>query len=127
MTTLFTKIIQGDLPSYKVYEDERHFAFLTIEPLTDGHTLLVPRKESVMWTDMTTDEVKEIFSVALTLSQKLKDVFEVPRVALIIAGFEVAHTHLHLIPCHSEEELDFSNARKAELMKLERIHKRIIL
>ena len=76
MATLFTKIIQGELPSYKVYEDDKHFAFLSIEPLTDGHTLLVPKKESATWTDLSADEAKEIFSVALTLSQKLKAIFE---------------------------------------------------
>jgi histidine triad (HIT) family protein len=127
MATLFTKIIQGELPSYKVYEDDKYFAFLSIEPLTEGHTLLIPKKESVTWTDLTADEVKEIFSVALTLGQKLKAIFKVPRVALIIAGFQVEHTHLHLIPCHSEGELDFSLAKRAEHADLERIHKRIIV
>ena len=126
MATLFTKIIQGELPSYKVYEDELHFAFLSIEPLTEGHTLLIPKKETATWTDLTADEAKEIFSVALMLSQKLKTTFEVPRVALIVAGFEVPHTHLHLIPCHSEKDIDFALAKRAEPASLERIHKLII-
>ncbi len=111
MSTLFTKIIQGEIPSYKVYEDDKFFAFLSIMPLTEGHTLIVPKKESESWLDMGEDDTREIFIAAQKIATKLKRVFAVPKVAVIIAGFEVPHTHLHLIPCHSERELDFKNAQ----------------
>ena len=125
MSTLFTKIIQGELPAYKIYEDEKHFAFLSIEPLIEGHTLLVPKREAVIWTDLTQEEATEIFEVALALSKRLKHIFDVPRVGLIITGFQVNHTHLHLIPCRNEEDLNFSHAKKAKPAELEMVQKKI--
>lgn len=112
MSTLFTKILQNELPNFKVYEDEKFFAFLSIEPLTRGHTLLVPKREVDKWTDLIDDEVRELFTVAKKISTTLESVFAVKRVAIIVAGFMVPHVHVHLIPANSEEDLKFENAKR---------------
>ncbi len=120
MSTLFTKIIQGEIPSFKVYEDEKHFAFLTIEPSAEGHTLLVPKREVDKWTDLSAKEIRDIFTIAQTLSKTLETKFKVKRVSLIIAGFMIPHVHIHLIPSNSEEDLNLDNgklATKEELSK----------
>lgn len=126
MSTLFTKIVQGEIPSHKVYEDEKFFAFLTIEPLAPGHTLLIPKKETDKWTDLEEGEVRDIFAVAQKLSQRLENIFEVKRVCVVIAGFMVPHVHIHLIPCNDEKALDFSLAKRASdedlKLTLSRIH-----
>ncbi len=126
MTTLFTKIIQGELPSFKVYENEQHFAFLSTQPLTEGHTLVVPKKEIDTWTDLNDEEVSKLFIVSKKIALHLQGVFQVKRVAIIVAGFMVPHTHVHLIPCNSESELDFSLAKKADFGELEKIQKQIV-
>ncbi len=113
MSTLFTKIIRGEIPSYKVYEDDSFFAFLTIEPLSPGHTLLVPKREVDKWTELTDEEIKAFFIVAKNLAIKLEKKFEVKRVGVIVAGFMVPHVHIHLIPCNEESELNFTTAKKA--------------
>lgn len=126
MSSLFTKIVRGEIPSFKVYEDEDFFAFLSIMPLTDGHTLIVPKKESESWLDMESGDAGALFIAAQKISKKLKIVFHVPKVAVIVAGFEVPHTHLHLIPCQSESELDFSKAKNASKEELSETLMRII-
>ncbi len=121
MSTLFTKILRGEIPCYKVYEDEKHFAFLTIEPSSRGHTLLVPKREVDKWTDLTKEEVQDIFTVAQTLSKTLEKKCEVKRVCLIIAGFLVPHVHLHLIPSNSEEDMKLENGKLASKEELSNV------
>lgn len=121
MSTLFTKILRGEIPCYKVYEDEKHFAFLTIEPSSRGHTLLVPKREVDKWTDLTKQEVQDIFTVAQTLSKTLEKKCEVKRVCLIIAGFLVPHVHLHLIPSNSEEDMKLENGKLASKEELSNV------
>ena len=121
MSTLFTKILRGEIPCYKVYEDEKHFAFLTIEPSSRGHTLLVPKREVDKWTDLTKQEVQDIFTVAQTLSKTLEKKCEVKRVCLIIAGFLVPHVHLHLIPSNSEEDIKLENGKLASKEELSNV------
>ena len=121
MSTLFTKILQGEIPCYKVYEDEKHFAFLTIEPSSRGHTLLVPKREVDKWTDLTKQEVQDIFTVAQTLSKTLEKKCEVKRVCLIIAGFLVPHVHIHLIPSNSEEDIKLENGKLASKEELSNV------
>ena len=121
MSTLFTKILRGEIPCYKVYEDEKHFAFLTIEPSSRGHTLLVPKREVDKWTDLTKQEVQDIFTVAQTLSKTLEKKCEVKRVCLIIAGFLVPHVHIHLIPSNSEEDIKLENGKLASKEELSNV------
>ncbi len=126
MSTLFTKIVRGEIPSFKVCEDEDFFAFLSIAPLTDGHTVIIPKRESENWLEMDEVLAGRLFIAAQKLSKKLKVIFDVPKVAVIVAGFEVPHTHVNLIPCKSESELNFSLARNRTPDELLPIYERII-
>jgi histidine triad (HIT) family protein len=108
MATVFSKIIVGELPARFVYQDDRAVAFLTIEPLRPGHTLVVPREEIDDWLDLPPDLNAHLFSVGQKIGQALKRAFPVRRVGLIIAGLEVPHAHLHLVPFDHMAELQFS-------------------
>lgn len=110
MTTIFTRIIRGEIPGTFVHRDDRCVAFMSINPLTDGHLLVVPIDEYDHWIDMPADLNAHVFDVARTLSRAMHRAFACDRVGLIIAGFEVNHCHLHLIPTKSMQDLDFANA-----------------
>jgi diadenosine tetraphosphate (Ap4A) HIT family hydrolase len=110
MSTIFTKIINGDIPGTFVYKDDVCVAFLSINPIAPGHTLVVPRVEIDEWTDLPTDVSQHVMSVAHRLGQALKISHPCVRVGLIIAGYEINHCHIHLIPTRSMADLDFANA-----------------
>ncbi|MFW0184610.1 HIT family protein [Rothia sp. CCM 9418] len=101
MTTIFTKIMTGELPGHIVYEDDQCAAFLTIEPVNPGHTLVVPREEIDHWVDLPDGLRNHLFAVAQKIAQAQRTVFDSERSALMIAGFEVPHTHLHVYPANS--------------------------
>ena len=108
--TLFTRIIQGQIPGTFVYRDDLCVAFMTISPITAGHVLVVPIDEVDEWTDLSSELSSHLFKVAAQIGQAQKMAFECERIALIIAGFEVPHCHLHLIPSNSMADLNFENA-----------------
>jgi histidine triad (HIT) family protein len=110
VTTLFTKIIDGDIPGRFVWRDDDVVAFLTINPITPGHTLVVPRAEVDHWLDLPTGLAQQCMAVALVIGQAQMAAFSPTRIGLIIAGLEVPHTHLHLIPIDSEGDLSFAKA-----------------
>jgi diadenosine tetraphosphate (Ap4A) HIT family hydrolase len=110
MSTIFTKIINGDIPGTFVYKDDVCVAFLSINPIAPGHTLVVPRVEIDEWTDLPADISQHVMSVAHRLGQALKVSHPCVRVGLIIAGYEINHCHIHLIPTRSMADLDFANA-----------------
>ena len=110
MPTLFTRIIDGEIPGRFVWRDERCVAFLTIAPLQPGHTLVVPIEEVDHWLDLAPDLAAHLFGVAQRIGQAQVEAFGPERVGLIIAGLEVPHTHLHVIPIRSEADLDFGRA-----------------
>lgn len=110
MATIFTRIIEGDIPSRMVWEDEHCVAFLDVRPLAPGHCLVVPRAEVDQWTDLDVESTTHLMAVAHVLGQAQKAVFAPARVGLMIAGFEVPHTHVHVIPIDSMSQLDFANA-----------------
>lgn len=110
MATIFTRIIEGDIPSRMVWEDEHCVAFLDVRPLAPGHCLVVPRAEVDQWTDLDVETATHLMAVAHVLGQAQKAVFAPARVGLMIAGFEVPHTHVHVIPIDSMSQLDFANA-----------------
>ncbi|MGA5302711.1 HIT family protein [Nucisporomicrobium flavum] len=110
MPTIFTKIINGELPGRIVWSDERVAAFLTIAPLTPGHTLVVPRAEVDEWTDLEPDLLGHLMAVSHTIGAALKRAFDAPRVGLIVAGFEVPHAHVHVFPAHDMADFDFARA-----------------
>lgn len=111
MTTLFTRIIDGELPGRFVWADDRAVAFATIAPISDGHVLVVPREEVAQLTDADDDLLAHLVRVAKTVGRAQQAAWDAPRAALLVAGFEVPHLHLHVLPAWGEAELSFSAAR----------------
>lgn len=111
MSTLFTKIIEGSIPGRFVWKDPDVVAFLSIGPLADGHTLVVPRQEVDRWTDAPADLLAKLTTVAQTIGRAQVEAFGAARAGLIIAGFEIHHLHLHVWPSNSEAEYDFKRAQ----------------
>jgi diadenosine tetraphosphate (Ap4A) HIT family hydrolase len=111
MTTLFTQIIDGDIPGRFVWADDVAVAITTIAPITDGHTLVVPRAEIVEITQAPADVLAHLTHVAQVVGQAQQAAWSSPRVALLVAGFEIAHLHLHVLPAWDESSLTFANAR----------------
>jgi histidine triad (HIT) family protein len=110
MATLFTRIITGELPGTFVHQDEHCVAFMTISPISRGHLLVVPRLEIDQWTDLPDEISQHCFSVAKRIATAQKLALGCTRVALIIAGFEVPHCHIHVIPAESIDDVSFTNA-----------------
>ena len=110
MPTIFSRIIAGDIPGTFVHRDERCVAFLSINPLAHGHTLVVPIAEIDHWVDMPADLSAHLFAVAHRIGRAQKDAFGCDRVGVIVAGYEVPHTHIHLVPTHDMSQLNFANA-----------------
>ncbi|MDJ0313038.1 HIT family protein [Arthrobacter sp. H35-D1] len=108
MSTLFTKIINGEIPGRFIWQDEDCVSFLTVGPLTDGHALVVPRLEVDKWTDAAPELVAKLMAVAQTIGRGQVAAFGAPRAGLTIAGFEVEHLHVHVFPAYSMENFDFS-------------------
>ena len=107
MPTLFTRIIDGDLPGRFVWSDDRAVAFLTIAPLTAGHTLVVPRAEVDDWTDLEPPLLAHVMTVSRTIGAAVKRAFGAPRAGLVVAGFEVPHAHVHVFPAWQMSDFDF--------------------
>jgi len=113
MPTLFTRIIEGEIPGTFVWKDDRCVAFLSINPLRRGHTLVVPRMEIDHWIDCPPDLSAHLFTVARDIGAALQRAFRPARVGLMIAGLEVPHLHLHLVPIDTVHDLDFANAARS--------------
>lgn len=107
MATIFTKIAAGEIPSYKCAEDEHFYAFLDINPVAKGHTLVIPRKEVDYVFDMEDDELASFELFAKKVAQAIKTAFPCKKVAQVILGLEVPHAHIHLLPMNSEADVDF--------------------
>jgi diadenosine tetraphosphate (Ap4A) HIT family hydrolase len=109
MATVFTKIINGELPGRFVYEDDEVVAFLTIEPMTQGHTLVVPRAEIDQWQDIDEAVLGRIMSVAQLVGKAVCRAFDADRAGVIIAGLEVPHLHVHVFPTRSLSDFGFAH------------------
>lgn len=110
MTTIFTRIIDGQIPGTFVWEDDRCVAFLSINPLRPGHTLVVPRREIDHWLDCPPDLREHLMSVAQTIGRAIQAEWKPEKVGMMIAGLEVPHLHIHLVPIWGVSDLDFANA-----------------
>ena len=110
MPTVFSRIISGELPGHFVHRDERCAAFLSIAPLQPGHTLVVPVDEVDDWTDADPDLLGHLIAVARTVGRAQHRVYRPVKVGMMIAGLEVPHLHLHVVPIATVTDLDFSNA-----------------
>lgn len=109
MSTVFTRIIEGELPGRFVWKDEQCVAFLSIGPLTHGHTLVVPRAEVDRWTDAEPDLVAHLMTVAQAIGKVQVEAFGARRAGVMIAGYEVPHLHVHVWPSNSLEDFDLDS------------------
>ena len=110
MTTIFTRIIDGQIPGTFVHKDEACVAFMSINPLADGHVLVIPRDEVDHWVDLSPYIASHLFEVSHRISRALSVAFPCEKVGLIMAGYEVNHSHIHLIPTTHMGQLSFANA-----------------
>lgn len=111
MPTIFTKIINGEIPCYKVAEDDRYFAFLDINPLKTGHTLVVPKQETDYIFDLDDEKLSGLIIFSKKIAAGIKAAFPCNRIGIAILGLEVPHAHIHLIPMDSMEDINFKNPK----------------
>ena len=111
MASIFSRIVAGEIPSYKVAENEKFYAFLDIAPLAKGHTLVIPKREVDYFFDLEDDELQEMIVFAKQIAKKIKANTECKKVATVVLGLEVAHAHIHLIPMNTEKDVDFSGEK----------------
>ncbi len=109
--TIFSKIIAGEIPSYKIAENARFFAFLDIFPLREGHTLVVPKLEVDKFFDVPDDYLAEMLLFARPIAQAIEKAFDCNRCGLSVVGLEVPHAHLHLVPIDSADDLNFTRSK----------------
>ena len=107
MASIFTRIVNGEIPSYKVAEDDRFYAFLDINPLAEGHTLVIPKVEVDYIFDLDQETYQSLFAFARKVAIAQKSVIPCRRIGMAVLGMEVPHTHIHLVPLNSEGDLDF--------------------
>lgn len=110
MSTVFTKIIDGEFPGTFVWRDDLCVGFMSINPMAAGHVLVVPIEEIDHWVDASAELAAHLFSVARTIALAQRSAFDCERIGIILAGYEVPHTHVHVIPTSSMDELAFANA-----------------
>ena len=111
MSSIFTKIIKNEIPSYKIAEDDKHLAFLDAMPLVKGHTLVIPKQETDFIFDLENEEFKNLWSFAQTVAKKLQKTYPDKRIAVAVIGLEVPHAHIQLIPISKMEDMNFKNVR----------------
>ncbi len=107
MVSVFSKIAVGEIPAYKVAEDENYLAFLDINPVVPGHTLVIPKRETDYIFDIPDDELAGLILFAKRVAASIKENLDCKRVAVVVLGMEVPHAHIHLIPINSESDVDF--------------------
>ena len=111
MTSVFSKIVQGEIPAYKVAEDDRFLAFLDIHPLAEGHTLVIPKKETDYIFDIEDGEYADLFLFAKKVAVAIGKVVPCERIGVAVIGLEVRHAHIHLVPINSIYDLDFKKPK----------------
>lgn len=107
MASIFSRIAAGEIPSYKVAEDDKHYAFLDINPVAKGHTLVIPKREVDYIFDLSDDELAELHVFAKKVAKALGKAVPCQRVGVAVMGLEVPHAHIHLIPISRESDMDF--------------------
>lgn len=111
MATIFSKIVAGEIPSYKVAEDEQFYAFLDINPLVKGHTLVIPKREVDYFFDLTDEEIGAMQVFAKKVALAIKKAYPCVKVGQAVLGLEVPHAHIHLVPMQKERDMLFSNPK----------------
>lgn len=125
MPTLFTKIINGEIPCHKILENERFLAFLDIRPINPGHALVIPKKEIDYIFDADDDLLAGILVFAKKAARMIEEAVECKRIGIMVAGLEVPHAHIHLIPIHAIRDLNFANAKDANQEDLAQLAEKI--
>lgn len=126
MSSVFTKIINNELPAFRIFENDKVISFLTIEPINLGHTLVIPKTEVDHWMDVGDDEYFEVYKQARIIAKAIKKATDSPRVAQAVVGLEVPHFHLHLIPMWNPSDLDFKKSSPSTTQEMEMMQKKII-
>ena len=126
MASVFTKILSGELPSYKIYEDEMIFSFLALDQVNLGHTLIIPKKEIDHWIDVPEKDYLHVQQMALKIGRSIQKVTECRKVFQTVIGLEVPHFHLHLIPGWQMSDLNFARAKRHSDIEMKEIQKKII-
>jgi histidine triad (HIT) family protein len=108
MATIFSKIINGEIPSFKIAENENFLAFLDIQPLALGHTLVIPKRETDYIFDMESEEYAEMWKFAQVVAKKIKTKIDCKRIGVAVIGLEVAHAHIHLVPINNVNDINFA-------------------
>jgi len=111
MGTIFTKIIKGEIPSYKIAEDDNYYAFLDINPLAKGHTLVIPKKETDYILDIEDKELAGLFVFAKKVGKAIESIVPCKKMGITVIGLEVLHAHIHLIPINSIYDMDFKQPK----------------
>ena len=111
MSSIFSKIVSNEIPSYKVYENKNFLAFLDINPLKKGHTLVIPKIEVDYIFDLESKEYQELWNFAKLVANGMKRVIKCERISIVVMGLEVPHAHIHLIPLDSMQDIDFSQPK----------------
>lgn len=125
--TIFSKIIAGEIPSYKIAENDKFFAFLDIFPLRRGHTLIVPKRETDNLFDLPESYLKEILLFAQPIAKAIEKSFDCNRCGISVIGLEVPHAHIHLIPINSANDLNFTNPKlKLSAEEMKQLQEKII-
>ncbi|MCF7893628.1 MAG: HIT family protein [Candidatus Omnitrophica bacterium] len=125
MTTLFTKIIEGEIPAHKILEGDQFLAFLDIRPIKPGHSLVIPKKEVDYIFDLDDQLLSEILVFSKKVAKMIEKVIDCKRVGIMVAGLEVPHAHVHLVPMSSLGDLNFANAKEAKDEELKQIAEKI--
>ena len=125
--TLFTKIIKGEIPSYKIAENEKFYAFLDIFPLREGHTLVIPKTETDNLFDLSDDYLSEMLVFAKPIAKAIEKSFHCNRCGISVIGIEVPHAHVHLIPINSANDLNFTQSKmKLSEEELKKVQEKIL-
>ncbi len=111
MATIFTKIINGEIPCYKIAENENYFAFLDINPLMEGHTLVVPKKETDYIFDLGDDQLEGLILFSKKVAVAIRKAIPCNRIGVAVLGLEVPHAHIHLVPMNSMDDVNFKNPK----------------
>lgn len=125
MATIFSKIIAGEIPSYKIYEDEYVYAFLDINPTREGHTLVVPRIEVDQLFDLNDNEYEGLMRGTKKVARLLKEKLGCHRICVVVEGYEVPHAHIHLLPTDTAEDFITRRPHKATDKELQQVHAKL--
>ena len=125
MATIFTKIVNGEIPCHKILEDEKYLAFLDLRPINPGHTLVIPKKEVDYIFDVDDELLGGLMIFAKKVAKMIQGEVKCKKVGVMVAGIEVPHTHIHLVPIHDVMDLNFAKAKPTPHEELAKVAERI--